>query len=157
MTRFANVFAALCATLSIQCSGASAVTNSNGASAPAPTSTTVHVANRDVTLDLTDAQAMARSLKNFLETDPAVAAIPLLNANSGAWLRSGDQPFIDSRGFVRIGSWLLQARGDDLVLTYREPGGQPGQVGYQYVATVVRNDRERWHVAGVTWEKILSR
>lgn len=149
--------AALCTLLSIHSSGARAVTDSNDAAASAPQATTLQTTNGTLTLGLVDAQAMARSLRNFLETDPSVAAIPMLDANSGAWLRSGDQPFIDSRGFVRIGLWLLQARGNDLVLTWREPGAVPGKVGYQYIASVGRTGTGSWHVTGIAWEKILAR
>ena len=129
------------------------MTESNAAAASAPRTATLQTTSGALTVSLVDAQAMARSLTNFLETDPSVASIPMLDANSGARLRSGDQPFIDSRGFVRIGLWLLQARGSDLVLTWREPG----KVGYQVVASVGHTGTTGWHVTGIAREKILAR
>ena len=52
---------------------------------------------------------------------------------------------------------MLQARGDDIVLTYREAGGTPGKVGIQYVAAVGRVTGSTWRIRGIAWEKILAR
>ena len=133
------------------------MTDSNAAAASAPGSTTLQTTSGALTIGLADAQSMAGALKTFLETDPSVMLVPMLNANSPAWLRSGDTPFIDSRGTVRIGLWLLQARDDDIVLTYREAGGTPGKVGIQYVAAVGRVTGSNWRIRGIAWEKILAR
>jgi hypothetical protein len=145
--------------VSIPLLGACAVTDSNAA-APAPasaSSTTVQTSHGAQTIDLRDAQAIAMSLRHFLETDPSVKTVPLLDSASGAWLRSGDMPFIDAQGMVRIGLWLLQARGADLVLICREPGTPRGKVSYQYVASVGRDAAGSWRVAAVDWEKLLAR
>ena len=155
--RAAWAVAATCALVTIPSAGASAVTDSNDSAASAPVSTTLPTAHGVVTLDLRDTQAIASALRNFLETDPSAKSVPMLEVSSGAWLRSGDTPFIDSRGFVRIGLWLLQARGDDLVLIYREPGAASGKVAYQYVVSVGRDAQQRWSVSGITWEKLLAR
>ena len=156
----ARALAALLAFASIPLIGACAVTDSNDAAAPAPasaSSTVVQTSHGALALDLRDAQAIATSLRHFLETDPSVKTVPMLDSTSGAWLRSGDQPFIDGEGIVRIGLWLLQARGADLVLVYREPGAPRGKVGYQYVASVGRDQASRWRVTAVDWEKLLAR
>lgn len=126
------------------------MTDSN---APPVSSTTVATSGGAVAIDLRDAQAIAVSLRQFLETDPSAKSVPMLDPGSAAWLRPGDAPFIDREGRVRIGLWLLQARGDDLVLVWREPGA----VGYQYVASVVREASGRWRVAAAAWEKLLAR
>lgn len=134
------------------------MTDSNDAAASAPTSTSIQTTTHGaLALDLRDAQGMAAALRTFLETDPSVKSVPMLDSTSAAWLRSGDTPFIDSRGFVRIGLWLLQARGDELVLIYRDPGAVAGKVSFQYVASVGRDKASRWAVTGVAWEKLLAR
>ena len=133
------------------------MTDSNDAAASAAGSTALQATSGELMLGLADAQSMARALKTFLETDPSVALVPMLDSDSPAWLRSGDTPFIDSRGTVRIGLWLLQARGDDLVLTYREAGGTPGKVGIQYVVAVGRVAGTEWRIRGIAWEKTLAR
>ncbi|MFL6630258.1 MAG: hypothetical protein ACJ8G1_27735 [Vitreoscilla sp.] len=144
---------------SIPLSGACAVTDSKAAT-PAPasaSSTAVQTSQGALAIDLRDAQAIAMSLRHFLETDPSVKAVPMLDSASGAWLRSGDTPFIGAQGMVRVGLWLLQARGDDLVLIYREPGAPRGKVSYRYVASVGRDAAGQWRVAAVDWEKLPAR
>jgi hypothetical protein len=135
------------------------VTDSKAA-APAPaaaSSTSVQTSHGARAIDLRDAQAIATSLRHFLETDPSVKTVPMLGPDSSAWLRSGDTPFIDAQGLLRIGLWLLQARGDDLVLICREPGAPRGQMNYQYVASVSRDAAGQWRVAAVDWEKLPAR
>lgn len=156
----ACVLATCLACVSIPLIGACAVTDSNDAAAASPaspSSTSVQTSQGALAIDLRDAQAIAASLRHFLESDPSVKTVPMLDVSSGAWLRSGDTPFIDAQGIVRIGLWLLQARGADLVLLYREAGAPRGSVGYQYVASVDRDAAGRWRVAAVHWEKLLAR
>ena len=108
-------------------------------------------------LDRDDAQAITGSLRHFLDTDPSVKSIPLLDSTSHAWLRAGDAPFVDPDGGVRIGLWLLQARGDAVVLVCRAPGATTGQASYQYVASVSVDARRQWQVTAIAWEKLLAR
>lgn len=138
----------------LSCLGACAVTDPNPAGRTAASLQTPY---GTVVVDLADAQAMMQALRNFLDTDPSVKTIPMRDPASAAWLRPADTPFVDSQGSLRIGLWRLQARGDALVLTYREPGMPAGKVGYQYVATVDRDTRNRWLVSGIAWEKPLAR
>jgi len=155
----ARAAVALFAFLPVPLLGACAVTDSNVA-APAPaaaSSTTVQTSHGALAIDLRDAQAITTSLRHFLETDPSVKTAPMLDPASGAWLRSGDVPFIDAQGMLRIGLWLLQARGGDVVLMYREPGAPRAKVSYQYVASVDRDAAGQWRVAAVNWEKLLVR
>ena len=118
---------------------------------------TLQTTRGPLVLDLNDAQAITRSLRNFLDTNPSVKSIPMLDSTSYAWLRGGDAPFVDSDGWVRIGLWLLQARGDAVVLIYRAPGATTGQVSYQYVASVSFDARRQWQVTAINWEKLLAR
>jgi hypothetical protein len=100
-----------------------------------------------------EARAIAAALRHFLDTDPTVKSLPMFDATSAGRLFPGDTPFLDAQGLVRIGGWLLQARGAARVLTWREPGAPR----WQYVASVCRVDAHAWRVTAVAWERILPR
>ena len=127
------------------------------ATASAPWPATLQTTSGPVALDIPDAQAIARALRDFLDTDPSVRSVPMLDTVSNAWLRAGDAPFVDSQGWVRIGLWLLQARGDAIVLICRAPGATTGQASYQFVASVSVDASRQWRITALQWEKLLAR
>jgi len=115
-------------------------------------SATVRLMRGELQVSLSDGEHIAAALRHFLETDARLAQVPMLNRDSAAWLRPGDEALIDFQGQMRIGLWLLQGRDDQVVLTYR-PVGENAAVGYQYLARLGVKD-DRWYVDEIGWEKI---
>ena len=118
-----------------------------------PQVATLRLADGDRHFTTIQGEQIAASLRLYLENDPRVATVPMLNTDSPAWLRPGDEASIDFQGQLRIGLWLLQGRGAEAILTYRPPGGGTA-VGYQHIAHL-RQLEGRWIVAEIGWEKIF--
>ena len=117
--------------------------------------TILKLSGGDLVVSLADGREIAAALRRHLETDPRVAQIPMLSPNSLAWLRTGDEAAINSQGILRIGMWLLQARGDEAVLSYR-PVSDGSAFGYQYLAPLRRRD-SHWEIVEIRWEKVFYR
>lgn len=104
----------------------------------------------DLRLVAADGEQMRDALVRYLRSAPSVRDIPLLTPESAAWMREADEVEIDE-GTMRVGAWLLQARGGAPVLAHRSPAG--GGFGFQYVATLARG-QQGWTIASLVWEKV---
>jgi hypothetical protein len=92
-----------------------------------------------VSLTLKDGEAMKAALLEAIEQS---------NVEHKAELLQGTEPVpvsIDS-GYLRIGVWILQAKGNDLVWRYRMLSGE--QMRLSYLATAVKQGDE-WLVRDV--------
>ena len=76
--------------------------------------TTVRVGASDVTVTLEDARAMRKALQGALKASDLDDRDDLV-----AWAQG--PAWIAPDGRARVGPWMLEAHGDDLVLRYREP------------------------------------
>lgn len=63
-------------------------------------------------------------------------------------MSSNDEP--DSESPVRVGQWLLEARWENLVLTYR-PSAEGGRIGCQFVANL-ENAEGQWKVSSLSFQ-----
>ncbi|MGH9629387.1 MAG: hypothetical protein ACRD7E_13790 [Bryobacteraceae bacterium] len=64
--------------------------------------------------------------------------------------KSAGEPMVDGAGRLRLPPWLLEAHGDQLVLTYRPL--PPGN--FQFVLPL-EQQASRWKVTSVSWQKIM--
>lgn len=63
--------------------------------------------------------------------------------------------FIDKDGVVRIDRWVLQVRGDDLVLTYRFVP-LTTKFSYQFSASLERLNQQ-WKITSIGLERLTMR
>lgn len=117
---------------------------------PAPLrNVTLTVDNQPVVITPADAEEIARALQRYLDANKVTDEGVPLPSQAG-------QPWVDSRGTLRIGSWMLGSRGDRLVLTLRE-AAQPGtKSGYQFIGALART-KSGWQVPSVGVSKIQYR
>jgi hypothetical protein len=114
-------------------------------------------ASGEFVVTLSTAQQIQRALETYLvssreETEKALPG-PLFQGLP----KDAGEAFINSAGQVRIGLWLLEARGDELVLTYRELPPHSG-VNIQYIAHLLQAEGTReWKVASITYARIYPR
>ena len=113
-----------------------------------PDKTVLHVTGRDHVITLDDARAMKDALLDELKRSKIEDKDYLVRMTTKvpAW--------IDPDGHVRIGGWLLQARGQALVLAYRLPQG-PGVIR-GYVAQL-KQEPPGWKVLEILPERIAPR
>lgn len=112
------------------------------ASGPPPLrSVTLQVDNQPLTIKPEDAGQIAHALQRYLDAHESTAdGVPLP--------RAAGEPWVDSRGTLRIGTWMLESRGDRLVLTMRD-APQPGtRSGYQLTGALERT-RDGWQVLSI--------
>jgi hypothetical protein len=100
-----------------------------------------------------DAHEIKRALDHFLrdarhEIEKSVPVNLVPQVPERAWLA-----WIDENGTVRIDSWLLEPRGDELALTYRVGTPTATTFGYRFVAGLARRNRQ-WTVTSVGFEKL---
>ena len=117
--------------------------------------TTVHLNGKHVVVTLADARQIQAALQAYIDSskESLEKSMPA-NLVEGLPKKVGEA-WIDSAGSVRMGVWLLEAPGDELVLTYRVAPDE-GQVGYQYVAHLSHN-KQKWAVSSITYVKLLPR
>jgi hypothetical protein len=124
--------------------------NENDASGPK--STTIKVGGNTLTITLDDAKAMEAALVSYLaaaDTKEIEDRDELLQ-----WTRGGPS-WIDENGIVRISEWLLEVRGQDLVLTYRMQGMEDAPAIKGYAARLAHEDS--WRVVSVHVVRIRRR
>jgi hypothetical protein len=113
-----------------------------------PDQTVIHVGGREVVLTLEDARRLKTALMDHLKRSKVEDRDYLVRMTDKV------PGWIDPDGRVRIGGWLLQARGDSLALTYRMPGG-PGAI--KAYTTRVTKEAEGWKLSDVSYERIAPR
>jgi hypothetical protein len=106
----------------------------------------VQLDDREVTITLEEAQEIRRALKDYLDSTKEEFQPPLPKIIGEAW--------IDGEGYIRMGGWLLESGGDNLVLTYRLPS-QPIAFGYKYVATLEKDTGNKWKVRSISRAKLM--
>ncbi len=117
--------------------------------------TIIHFKGQQLTLTVEDAKQIEKALRTYLDRHgedikkilPPNLKEALPDDVGNAW--------IDPSGNIRIGPWLLEARSEELVLTYRAMP-PTDQFGYQYVAHLCY-DHHHWSVSSITYEKLLPR
>lgn len=110
-------------------------------------STRIEAGGQAVRLDREDARAIGRALVTFLRAAPPETRDELL-----PWVEhlAG---WISPDGLVRVGRWVLHARGEELVLLLY-PEKSLGEPPYTRLATVERRDGG-WVVAGLRREHLV--
>jgi hypothetical protein len=117
--------------------------------------TKITLESGDIVIMSQDVQEIKRALDDYLKNSRQEIAknVPqdlLHQVPENAWAA-----FIDESGVVRIDSWLLEAWGDELVLTYRVVTPTT-KFGYRFVASLERLNQQ-WTVNSVGFEKLYPR
>jgi hypothetical protein len=108
----------------------------------------VQIDKEQVTVTIKEAEAIKNALIAYLRTSTLEDRDYLLRMTEQvpAW--------IDPDGFLRIGAWLLQARGNSLLLTYRMQQGAP--VVRLFAATLAKSSKG-WIITDLREERIIPR
>jgi hypothetical protein len=93
----------------------------------------VDVAGNKVSLTLKDGEAMKAALLKALEQSNVEHKAELLQSTKPV-------PVSIDAGYLRIGIWILQTKGNDLVWRYRMPAGTQTQLSYLATAVKQGND-----------------
>lgn len=112
--------------------------------------TVVATVSGPIALTREDARAIGRALIAFLEASGPAVRDDLLPTVEGL------PGWIDGFGTVRIGNWVLSARGDDLVLTYRSKP-EAGRGPVLFVAALEQRRPEGWVVTNLDRERLIPR
>lgn len=115
--------------------------------------TKITLESGEIVITSKDVEEISRALDDYLKNsrEDIAKRVPqnfLHQVPENAW-----EGFIDEDGAVRIGRWVLQASGDDLVLTYRVVTPTT-TVGYRFVAHLERLNQQ-WKVTSVSFEKLF--
>jgi len=99
-----------------------------------------------------EARQMQSAIADFLAnhwTD-VTTAVP---ANLISYFpRSAGDPMVDDALNLRLGSWLVEASGNEVTATYR-----PLPPGNFRFTLALAQPKGRWEVSGVSWDKIMPR
>lgn len=110
---------------------------------------TVVIGNRPLVITPADARQIADALQRYLDAH--------VTTDDGAHLpRVAGQTWVDSRGTLRFGAWMLGARGDHLVLTLRDAPTPGTTSAYLFTGLVVRT-AEGWQVPSVGLSRVQYR
>ena len=119
--------------------------------------TTIVLADHKLVVTLAMAKQIQRALQAYLTGSREEMANNLPAPLLENLPQDVGEAFIDSSGQVRMGLWQLEARGNELVSTYREAPPTPG-INIQYIAHLERaKTAGQWKVASVTYTKIYPR
>jgi hypothetical protein len=117
--------------------------------------TKVTLERGDIVITSQDVQEIKRALDDYLKNSRQEIAKNVPENLFPQVPEKTSLAQIDEDGVVRIGSWLLEARGDDLVLTYRAVPPTT-TFGYQFVAGLERPNQQ-WKVTSISFEKLYPR
>jgi hypothetical protein len=112
-------------------------------------SVTLTVDNRPLVITPADAEQIASALQRYLSAHESTdEGVPLP--------RDAGQPWVDSRGALRVGTWTLGSRGDGLVLTLRNAPQQGATSGHQFAGSVVLT-ANGWQVPSIGLSRMQYR
>ena len=110
---------------------------------------TLAVDNQPLVITPTDAEQIANALQRYLVAHESTAEGVALPRVAGL-------PWVDSRGTLRVGTWMLESRGDHLVLTLRDPPRPGATFGYQFIGSLMHTTND-WQVPSVGLSRIKYR
>ena len=96
-----------------------------------------------------DAVQIGAALQGYLDAHASTADDSVLPRVAG-------QTWIDSRGTLRFGAWMLGARGDHLVLTLRDAPAPGATSAYLFTGLVART-AQGWQVTSVGLSRVQYR
>jgi hypothetical protein len=119
---------------------------------PAHTAVSLKLGEKTIVITPADADRIRVAFVGYLRESRSQLAetvpgdlMPLLENSVG-------DPWVDPTGHLRMGTWILEAKQNEPVLTFRPV--PPGS--FQFVARLTRADAE-WRVLGVSVNPILVR
>lgn len=110
---------------------------------------TLRVNGQPMVITPTDAEQIANALQRYLGAHESTAegvALP----------RVAGMPWVDSRDTLRVGTWMVEARGDHLVLSLRDSPSRGTASGYQFTALLIHAE-SGWNVPSVGLSKLTYR
>jgi hypothetical protein len=135
--------------------GRKVMTPVDNAQSGAPTQTKVSLESGEMVITSSDVQEIKRALEEYLKNSKDEIAKNLPQNLIRELPEKVGEAWIDQGGMVRISPWLLEARGDKLVLTYRAVPPTTG-FGYQFNALLQRPNQQ-WMIASITYAKLYPR
>ena len=127
-------------------------TTMNESTAPASPelhNVTVVIDHQSFVITPADAAQIGAALQGYLDAHPT-------SADGAALPRVAGQAWVDSRGTLRFGAWMLGARGDHLVLTLRDAPAPGTTSAYLLTGLVVRT-AQGWQVPSVGLSRVQYR
>lgn len=110
---------------------------------------TVVIDRQPLVVTPADAAQIGAALQGYLDAHPT-------GADGSALPRVAGQAWVDSRGTLRFGAWMLGARGDHLVLTLRDAPAPGTTSAYLLTGLVVRT-AQGWQVPSVALSRVEYR
>lgn len=101
---------------------------------------TVVINDQPLVITPADAEQIADALQRSLDAHATTDGVALPRVAGQTW--------IDSRGTLRFGAWMLGARGEHLVLTLRDAPA-PGTTSAYLITGVVVRTAQGWQVPSV--------
>jgi hypothetical protein len=113
--------------------------------------TKVELESGEIVITSQDVQEIRRALNDYLKNSRQEIEKNVPQNLLHQVPEKASEASIDEDGVVRIDTWVLQASGDDLVLTYRVVPPTT-TFGYGFRARLERPD-QKWKVTSVSFEK----
>ena len=107
---------------------------------------TLLVNGQPLVITRTDAEQIANALQRYVGAHESTADGVVLPRVAG-------RPWVDSRDTLRVGAWMVEARGEELVLTLRQPPSPGTASGYQFTGSLIHAE-SGWHVPSVGLSKL---
>ncbi|HEU0177658.1 MAG TPA: hypothetical protein VFV58_25630 [Blastocatellia bacterium] len=117
--------------------------------------TKVELESGEIVITSQDVEEIRRALDDYLKNSRQEIAKSVPENLLHQVPDKASQAWIDEDGVVRIDSWVLQASGDDLVLSYRIVPPTT-KFGYGFRAGLERLNQQ-WKVTSVSFEKYYPR